>query len=66
MNKQAIKEVIEKAIRKRVILVDKEFEEDIKIPDQISVHEKFLANKIVQDLEDSGEIDFGKDGGQGK
>lgn len=56
MNEEKLKEIIEKIIRMNIICVDKEFSEGIDIPDDVTVHESWLANKILIALKDSGEL----------
>lgn len=56
MNEQAIKEIIERQLRLNVKCVDLEFVREANIPDSITVDPSWLANKIMKNIKDSGEL----------
>ncbi len=57
MNEQAIKEIIERVLRLNVKCVDIEYSREANIPDNITVAPSWLANRIMNNIKASGELD---------
>ena len=57
MNEHILRQEIERLIRMNIVCIDKEFIEELKIPDEYTVGEEWLATRILKLIKDHLEIE---------